>query len=171
MSRILNEELDMAVAPQQANQSPPSAAVHGWSPGSVVHRADRAFARALEARLAQFEISMGMYHFLRLLWIADGGNQKQLGEEAGLRPSTTGVALDNMEQRGLIDRHRNRADRRMVNVFLTDKGRALRERIFPELAELNRIALQGLNPVECAQLNDLLTRVTQSLEAFAAGVR
>jgi DNA-binding MarR family transcriptional regulator len=59
----------------------------------------------------------------------------------------------------------------MVNVFLTDKGRALRDRIYPELAELNRIALQGVDPAECAQLNDLLTRVTQSLEAFAAGVR
>jgi DNA-binding MarR family transcriptional regulator len=167
----MREERDMTVASQQANQSPPNITIHGWSPGSVVHRADRAFARALEARLVQFDISMGMYHFLRLLWIADGGNQKQLGEEAGLRPSTTGVALDNMEQRGLIDRHRNRTDRRMVNVFLTDKGRALRDRIFPQLAELNRIALQGLDPVECAQLKDLLTRVTQSLEAFAAGVR
>lgn len=42
------------------------------------------------------------------------------------------LVIDNLEARGLVRRERAPGDRRVVTVWLTDAGRAVIERIFPE---------------------------------------
>jgi DNA-binding MarR family transcriptional regulator len=82
---------------------------------------------------------------------------------------TTASALTNMERKGLVRRVRNRSDRRIVNVFLTERGRALRRELLPLAAEVNEAALRGLSVNEVAHLRALLTKLRTRLDADTAG--
>ncbi|HLJ19036.1 MAG TPA: MarR family transcriptional regulator, partial [Stellaceae bacterium] len=86
----------------------------------------------------------------------------------GMMEPTTASALTNMERKGLVRRLRNKSDRRIVNVFLTERGRALRRGLLPLAAEVNEAALRGVSVNEVAQLRALLTKLRTRLDADTA---
>jgi DNA-binding MarR family transcriptional regulator len=59
--------------------------------------------------------------------LRDGGPQLagRLAEAAGLAPASATRVVDRLEERGLVRRHRDRDDRRCVEVQLTAEGRHL----------------------------------------------
>ena len=67
--------------------------------------------------------------------------------------------VDRMERQGLVRRHRNCADRRVVDLTLTDAGRNVAARIAETVpAVLNR-RLSGFTPLEFAALCRLLCKL------------
>ena len=77
-----------------------------------------------------------------------------------------------MEEKGLIRRERNPDDRRKVNIFLTDGGRALQDELLPYVIEVNEVAASDFAPDEIAQLRNLLEKFKNNLgasEVDAAG--
>lgn len=142
---------------------PPSRSV-----GYLVRQTHRAFTRALQARIAPHGVSIGMWFFLRALWQEDGVSQRELSQRVGMMEPTTASALTNMERKGLVRRIRNRTDRRVVNVFLTERGRALRRELLPLAAEVNEAAVRGVSVNEVAQLRALLAKLRTRLDADIA---
>ena len=152
---------------------PPSRSV-----GYLVRQTHRAFTRALQARIAPHGVSIGMWFFLRALWQEDGVSQRELSQRelsqrelsqrVGMMEPTTASALTNMERKGLVRRIRNRTDRRVVNVFLTERGRVLRRELLPLAAEVNEAALRGVSVNEVAQLRALLAKLRTRLDADIA---
>jgi MarR family transcriptional regulator, organic hydroperoxide resistance regulator len=110
-----------------------------------------------------------MWFFLRALWEEDGISQRVLSQRVGMMEPTTASALTNMERKGLVRRIRNRSDRRIVNVFLTERGQALRRELLPLAAAVNDEALLGIAANDVAQLRTLLGRVQARLDADMAG--
>lgn len=139
---------------------PPSRSV-----GYLVRQTHRALTRALQARIAPHGVSIGMWFFLRALWQEDGISQRELSHRVGMMEPTTASALTNMERKGYVRRIRNRADRRIVNVFLTERGRALRRELLPLAAEVNEVALRGITINEATQLRALLGKIQARLDA------
>jgi DNA-binding MarR family transcriptional regulator len=78
---------------------------------------------------------------------------------------TTASALNNMERKGFVRRLRNRTDRRVVNVFLTERGRALRRELLPLAADVNDIAVRGLSVDELGRLRALLGKLQAGLDS------
>lgn len=69
-------------------------------------------------------------HQLRLLRQLDDTDPVMVGELAdylGVTASTMSLNLKRLEAAGLISRSRDPADRRVMNVLLTEEGRALRD--------------------------------------------
>jgi len=158
---------DAAAPPAEAPEDdilPPSRSV-----GFLVRRTHRAFTRALQARIAPHGVSIGMWFFLRALWQEDGISQRELSQRVGMMEPTTASALANMERKGFVRRVRNRGDRRIVNVFLTERGRALRRELLPLAAAVNREALRGIAANEVAHLRALLGKVQLRLDADMVG--
>ncbi|HTZ77586.1 MAG TPA: MarR family winged helix-turn-helix transcriptional regulator [Stellaceae bacterium] len=139
---------------------PPASSV-----GYLVRQTHRAFMRSLQARIAPHGVSIGMWYFLRALWEEDGISQRELSQRVGMMEPTTASALTAMERKGFVRRVRNRADRRIVNVFLTERGRALRERLLPLAAEVNRVALRDVTGEELTRLRLILTKLGAGLDA------
>ena len=77
------------------------------------------------------------------LWDEDGLNERELSQRVGMMEPTTVTALNSMERRGLVERVRNPHDRRKVNIYLTPKGRSLREVLLPCAAEVSELATRG----------------------------
>src|SRR5262249_42130045 len=78
----------------------------------------RAFDRALQARLADLDVSIGHWSFLRVLWKTDGLTQRELAREAGVMDSTAFIALRALAARGYVVRRPVAGDRRKKGVFL-----------------------------------------------------
>ena len=65
-------------------------------------------------------------HFGMLTRLAanEGKSQQAIGELMGLNATRMVFLVDELEQRGLVERRRNPADRRSYALYLTEQGRA-----------------------------------------------
>ena len=150
-------------------------ALRGWQAGQprdrlahLVKDTARAFDRALQARLAAHDVSIGHWLFLRVLWKADGVTQRELAREAGVMDSTAFVALRAMAARGYIVRRPVAGDRRKKGVFLTARGRALERKLVPLAVAVNAIAVRGIAPRRAATLRETLIALLANLAADEA---
>ena len=123
----------------------------------------RLLSRMLAARIAAHGVSIGQWYFLRALWEEDGLTQRELSHRVGMMEPTTVTALNGMEKRGLVERVRNARDRRKMNIYLTEKGQSLRDKLIPVELEVNQLAVQGLSPAEEAAFQDALRRILHNL--------
>lgn len=96
---------------------------------------------------------------LRILGGSSGLSQRELGARLGALPSRVVALVDELEQRGLVERRDDPADRRSYALHLTERGRAM-------LADVGRVArehgerlLAALSAEERQQLGRLLERI------------
>ncbi|MGA0605190.1 MarR family winged helix-turn-helix transcriptional regulator [Phenylobacterium sp. VNQ135] len=131
--------------------------------GYLTRIAFRSFSRALEKRTLPHGVTAGQWRFLRVLWREDGLTQRELSRRVGMREPTTVTALKSLERSGFVVRRQSVEDRRKTHVYLTSEARALQSTLAPCVAEVNEIALQGLNDDEVATLRRLLQHVGRNL--------
>ena len=132
--------------------------------GYLVRYGYRAFARTISVELQPYDITSGQWSVLRVLWEDEGLSQVELAERMRVeKASLTGV-LDAMEKHGLILRTRNTQDRRKVNIHLTNRARALKDRLLPFIGKITRKATRGMSNGDVETLRRLLTQVIDNLE-------
>jgi len=129
----------------------------------LVKDASRSFVRALQLRLVEHEVSPGHWQFLRILWEHDGLTQRELSEQAGVMEPTTFSALKGMEQAGYVERRQMPENRKNVYVFLTAKGRALKDKLVPLAEDVNRVAVAGIAPADIALVRRVLLELIENL--------
>jgi DNA-binding MarR family transcriptional regulator len=123
----------------------------------------RAQQRALQQRLAKFNVSFGHWTFLRILWLQDGLTQKELSDLAGVMEPTTFSAVRAMESMGLIERRQLAGNRKNMHVFLTPQGRTLQKKLVPLAEEVNRISVAGLPADTVQSLRQALLTMMENL--------
>ena len=143
--------------------SPDKASFSDTTVGYLVRDVHRSLARTLQSRIASHGVSIGQWFFLRALWDEDGLTQRELSQRVGMMEPTTVTALNGMERRGLVERVRNTHDRRKVNIYLTPKGRALRDVLLPCSVEVSREATHGVSKPDLAIAMDVLRRMAANL--------
>ena len=80
-------------------------------------------AREFGERLAPLGLEPRHAGVLLRLGANEGLSQQALGELIGLNPTRMVFLVDELEERGLVERRRNAADRRSYALYLTPKGR------------------------------------------------
>lgn len=129
----------------------------------MVRDASRLLAKSLQSRLADHDVSFGHWSFLRILWVTEGLTQRELSEEAGVMEPTTFTALKAMEAKQLIERRHLNGNRRKLHIFLTDKGRALKDVLTPLAEDVNRVALSGVSEADRATTRNTLLAMIDNL--------
>lgn len=127
---------------------------------TVMEEAQRVDARneALREKLSRSEL-----HVLRVL-----GRERTcvMGRLAGAiclsLSSATGV-IDGLIEKKLVRRDRSAADRRVVEVVLTEEGRALHEEAMAGPVEFARELLKGLNAEEQEDLLALFRKIAERI--------
>ena len=107
-------------------------------------------------------ITYTQYIVFLVLWETDGVSVRELGERLYLDSGTLTPLLKKMEEAGFVTRRRSTEDGRVVRIWLTDRGRALR-------AEVEQIPLRlgGCLPLtaeEAKVLHGLLYRLLENTE-------
>jgi DNA-binding MarR family transcriptional regulator len=129
----------------------------------LVKDATRALVRALQMRLAEHGVSFGHWTFLRILWEHDGLTQRSLSAEAGVMEPTTFSAIKAMERLGYVSRRQMPDNRKNIYVFLTPKGRALKDKLVPLAEEVNRVAVSGVEADDLARAREILLSIIENL--------
>ena len=135
------------------------------STGYLLRDTFRAFSKVLSARISAHGVTIGQWYFLRVLWEEDGLTQRELSQRVGMMEPTTVTALNGMEKRGYVRRVRSTEDRRKVNVFLTKKGRSLRNKLLPYAIEVNQFATEGVSEDDLENLRATLRHMRDRLQA------
>ena len=135
----------------------------------LVKHAARSFARALQMRLAEHSVSYGHWSFLRILWESEGLTQRQLSGQAGVMEPTTFSALNAMERLGYVVRRPSPTNRKEVHVYLTRRGRGLKNKLVPLAEEVNEVALREVATADIAATRRTLLAFIENLAADEMG--
>jgi len=96
---------------------------------------------------------------LRLIRESPGLSQQELGRRLAILPSQLVALLDELQERGLIERRHDVSDRRSYALHLTASGRNTTEQIGRIAREHDDAICAGLNSGERQQLHGLLSRI------------
>jgi MarR family transcriptional regulator, organic hydroperoxide resistance regulator len=141
----------------------------------ALYAASRALTRTYGALLEPLGLTYPQYLVLLALWEGDGLSVSGLGERLALDSGTLTPLLKRLEQRGVVTRRRSEDDERVVRIFLTADGRALRAKAKRVPAGLACAAGFDMTSerslADLGRLRDELTALTRHLERSGQGER
>jgi DNA-binding MarR family transcriptional regulator len=131
----------------------------------LLRRASRYFRLGIQNRLRQYDLSFSHWFFLRALWLNDGVTQRELCRRIEAPEPAAVAALRVLERKGYVRRVRDSDNLRKILVFITPKGRALREKLLPHAFELASMGVKGISEQELALLRSLLNKIHDNMVA------
>ncbi len=120
-----------------------------------------AINRLYKPMLDSLGVTYPQYLVLSTLWEADGQTITAIADRLALEPSTITPLMKRLEAAGFVSRQRNPRDERQVQVFLTAKGKTLREGascLTDSLLEHSKLTVP-----EIIALNDQVQRLRAAL--------
>jgi DNA-binding MarR family transcriptional regulator len=119
-------------------------------------------AGAFSAILEPLGLAPPHFAVLRFIGTFEGRSQQAMAEALSLPPSRIVAFVDALEERGLVERRRNPADRRAHALHLTGEGRRLLDEAEQRADELEAHICSGLTAAERTRLVALLQKVAAS---------
>lgn len=127
-------------------------------------------ARAAAAEeLGRVGLHPGQEFLLAALWEAEGAAVGELAARVGVEPPTVTKMVRRLAAAGLVERRPDPDDARLTRVYLTERGRSLRDAVAAAWQQLERRTTGSLDAQERRQLCALLERVRASLHSDGAG--
>jgi len=121
-----------------------------------------AFARDIKS----LGVTLPMWRVMVALW--ESGDQRlgDLAESTSIDLSTLSRLLITLQRKAYVVRSRDSNDGRALSVSLTDKGRAMTERIIPIAAHYEDVAARGISPTDLRRLRSMLTTLFSNIQTF-----
>jgi len=98
-------------------------------------RASETINNKLNRHLAEANLTASQFGVLEALYHLGSLNQRSLAEKLLKSGGNITMVIDNLEKSDLVVRKRDPKDRRSIQIYLTDKGKKLIKRFFPEHLE------------------------------------
>jgi DNA-binding MarR family transcriptional regulator len=127
--------------------------------GHLVSALRNAIFAKLEVELAPLELTSAQFIVVIGAMRGRARTVNEFCTFAGADAGSMSRLLDRLEAKGIVRRTRANADRRQVQVELTDKGHALSPQIMPALARVYQQFLDGFSEEDAVQLQSLLQRL------------
>lgn len=129
-------------------------------------KATTAIARRLQRnfKLSGLDITVEQWSVLYYLWKKDGMSQQDLCSATFKdKPSITRL-VDNLEKQKLVKRIASKTDRRINEVYLTEKGRLMEEQSMEVANQTMNEALVGVADKQVQVAKEVLQKVYDNLQ-------
>ena len=117
--------------------------------------------------------ALGLYRgqpqMLSALWEQEGLTHSELAAKMHVQPATVSKMVQRMERSGFVERRRDPTDERISRVFLTERGRAVRNEVEAWFHEFEAAYTEGLSDEDKAALRRLLLHIRGRLVARYGG--
>jgi DNA-binding MarR family transcriptional regulator len=113
-------------------------------------------------RMATLELTPPHVGILRAIAAAPGRSQQALSGQLQLLPSRVVAFVDDLEDRGYVERRPNPDDRRQYALYLTAAGKEVMEKISRLGRQHERDLTSALDPSQRAQLEELLATIADA---------
>ncbi|SHN59183.1 MarR family winged helix-turn-helix transcriptional regulator [Desulfitobacterium chlororespirans] len=131
--------------------------------GFILNRTNTKLKNSLIQCLKPYDVTPEQWGILKCLWGQEGITPKTIAELTSKDRPTTVRILEKLEKKGLIFRVVNSDDNRSYLIYLTDKGKELKNILIPLAeAKINR-ALTGINEQDTQKLLQILNRIYDNL--------
>jgi DNA-binding MarR family transcriptional regulator len=127
-------------------------------------RASKLMRSAADEAYGRHGVRLGQNLVLAALADEDGLTPGELAQRLQVTTPTIVKMATRMETAGLLTRHRDSADARLVRLYLTDHGRAVHGPIEEERLRLQERAIAGLTDAQRRELESALVHVIRNLE-------
>lgn len=126
--------------------------------GSLIARVRVKLFEALDEELAPFDITAAQY--VILVNLANGVDSASgLCKGVSYDPGAMTRMIDRLERKGFVRRVRSPEDRRVVNLALTEEGKAVYPKLVARAAAATNRRLRGFTKAEAQQLETFLQRM------------
>jgi len=120
-------------------------------------------------RIGEVDLHPPLFRVLNMVDAAEGQSQQSIGEAIGAPASRMVAIVDELEQRGLVERRPHPGDRRIRALHLTGDGRRLLARGRKVAAEHEEEMTRGMSDADRRRLTALLQKIVEAQE-IGAGV-
>ncbi len=124
--------------------------------GVIVHRADLKLNNYYQKVVNPFDITVDQWEILVVLWEKEGITQKELAERLYKDQTNIARMLFKLEKKGFVHRVTHETDRRSLRVYLTRKGREIKEDILAPSIEAYKKTVEGLSEEEVETFRRIL---------------
>jgi DNA-binding MarR family transcriptional regulator len=110
-----------------------------------------------------YGLTHGQFDILATLGNTCGMSYKELGERTLITKGTLTGVIERLEQKGLVERERNRADKRSFFVRLTPQGEDLFRDVFPKVIEHGKKMFASYGTADFDKLDEALCTLLRSM--------
>ncbi|MCJ7738062.1 MAG: MarR family transcriptional regulator [Anaerolineae bacterium] len=129
-----------------------------------VHHLCRVHYSRAHALLEAIGLHRGQPPVLHALWEQEGLSQSELAARIHVTAPTLSRMIQRMAKAGLLTTEDDPADHRVSRVYLTDAGRAIKDRVQSTWAQLGSEMLAGFTPEETELAGRFLERMAANIE-------
>lgn len=129
----------------------------------VIMVLSRKHKKILRDEFHKVNLTEGKPKLLDFLLINPGCSQRELATRCHIEPATATSVLALMEKEDLVYRTRNEKDKRILNVYLTDKGIEAQENLDKIFEKVDEICFEGFSEEEKIQAINYLNRINKNL--------
>jgi len=123
-----------------------------------LYNASNRMIRAYRPHLKELDLTYPQYLTMLVLWEFEELTVSAIGTKLGLDSGTLTPLLKRLELKSLLRRERSKHDERVVNIIISDKGKALRSSA--EHIPLTVAKSLGLSAKDLAELKALCSKLT-----------
>ncbi|MEM9104392.1 MAG: MarR family transcriptional regulator [Pseudomonadota bacterium] len=132
----------------------------------AVARASQLIHQQLGRELAALDIKVPHLDILANLYRFEGISQQDLAHKLLVGRSNISMLLPQIEKRGLIIRQKDETDKRVLRLYLTDKGREITLKALAIELELIEHSMSTTTVDECNFVGDVMNRMVQRMNEW-----
>ncbi|WP_408008703.1 MarR family winged helix-turn-helix transcriptional regulator [Pseudalkalibacillus sp. A8] len=125
----------------------------------VLSRAYQSIMEVAKKDIQRFGLNLTEFGVLELLYHKGPHPLQKIGGKILLASGSITYVVDKLEEKGYLERKACERDRRITYAFLTEKGKALIEDIFPSHEEVLQQALSGITESEKTEAIRMLKKL------------
>ena len=130
-----------------------------------------AISRMYNAYAGRFDLTMATGYVLLNIDAEHGTPATKIGPLLGMEPRSLVRMLKTLEERGLIRRETDDADKRFVRIYLTDEGRAKREMARQGVIEFNKMVRERIPLEKLVVFFDVIKEINLIVEDENAKIK
>ena len=128
-------------------------------PMLLINIISKSFRNTMRRKQESIGIPDGYRMILMMLKGASGSTQQDIAKLSHLSKPTVSLTLKNMESNGLIERKVNEKDKRITNIFLTENGYEMIDKIMLLVKDTEKEFFEGFSEEDIKLLKGLLERI------------
>lgn len=131
--------------------------------GFILNRTNVKLKNELLQGFKEYDVTPEQWSVLACLWTREGVTPKELSDMIFKDKPNTNRILEKLQMKKLITRAPHPSDKRAYQIFLTARGRALRNVLVPKAARLLEEATKGIEEHKIAEIKKLLNQIYVNL--------
>ncbi|MCK5349357.1 MAG: MarR family transcriptional regulator [Desulfobacula sp.] len=138
------------------------------SPGYMINSLAREMNACLyrSFRKKGFEITAPQWAVLNRLWEMEGLHQSKLAQQTTKNRHNMAMILKQLEVKGFVEKRSDAKDKRLNRVYLTKKGKALKEELIPVAVETIEKLFGGVNTKDMEAFKRIHKTIIKNLKSL-----